>query len=86
MMEENNLTLVGVTWMTSQFDAFVREIYVTAGMTPRCAACHEVPGYSDPCPHHVSAAVPVINVTPLALCVLLALAVLFSVSKEANLL
>lgn len=35
--------------MVTRFDEFVREMYVQAGMNPRCAACHGVPGYSVPC-------------------------------------
>ena len=54
MMSENELTLIGVTWMVSRYDEFVRELYVQAGMNPRCAACHGVPGYADPCPSLVS--------------------------------
>ncbi|XP_076456978.1 uncharacterized protein C56G2.4-like [Babylonia areolata] len=50
MVREQGLELVGVTWMEARHDAFVRQLYVQAGLTPRCSACHGLPGYADPCP------------------------------------
>lgn len=55
MVSEHNLKLVGASWMTARFDEFVRELYIQAGMTPRCSACHGVPGYENPCPSHGNA-------------------------------
>ncbi|PVD31945.1 hypothetical protein C0Q70_07371 [Pomacea canaliculata] len=49
LVAEHNLKLLGVTWMRARFDEFVREVYVRAGLLPRCVACHGVPGYAVPC-------------------------------------
>ena len=75
MASEHDLTLIGVTWMIVRFDEFVREIYVQAGMNPRCAACHGVPGYADPCPSPVNSVHGPLSAGPallLTVCLLLA--------------
>ena len=48
-VNENDLKLVGVTWMLSEISPYVRYSYIQSGK-PASKVCAGVPGYADPCP------------------------------------